>query len=118
HPRSAAGFVFIAARREGLHLADEARANNAALLANRGVRISHWARGNWLDRGASFSGGLGGPIAFAPFAASLAATTVATAAALAAAAAFATAARITAAAAAAIAAEHAAEPIEQAATVV
>src|SRR4029078_5267257 len=45
-----------------LHLAKEARANNVALLANRGVRISHWPRRNRLNRGTSFSRGFRGVV--------------------------------------------------------
>ena len=58
---SGAGFIFHRSSiAMVLHLAKEARANNVALLANRGVRISHWTRRNRLDRGASFRWGLGG----------------------------------------------------------
>src|SRR3954468_16442291 len=78
---SEAGFVIIAIGRDrAFRLADKARANNAALLANRSVRISHWTRRNRPHRGAGFSGGLGGLLAISLLVVARFATAVATAA--------------------------------------
>src|SRR3954462_4151765 len=115
---SEAGFIIIAIGRDrAFRLADEARANNAALLANRSVRISHWTRGNRPHRRTGFSGGLGGLFALLGtfVALATAVATAARAARVATAVAAAALAATTAAAATATAVEHATEAIAEAA---